>query len=154
MIQKALFKVNEFCAANSIEYVVTGTTALSLHGIPSSFPPQDIDIKVFHLKPEQEKKLTELQFLSGLKTEEYKDNKCFSFIVNSCKVNVIVDNTDDYEEIFAQYSSISLTDEKHAKRHLINVQLVKYALADKMRLRREKDKAYMLDMIHHLTSLC
>ena len=47
-IKEALFKLNDFCNANRIEYMVTGTTALAMLGVPSN--PQDIDIKVFHLK--------------------------------------------------------------------------------------------------------
>ena len=65
-IKEALFKPNDFCNANRIEYMVTGTVALSLLGIPSNFAPQDIDIKIFHLAEEQKDKLIELQFLSGL----------------------------------------------------------------------------------------
>ena len=73
-IKEALFKLNDFCNANRIEYMVTGTTALAMLGVPSN--PQDIDIKVFHLKEEQEAKLKELQFLSGLKNENYEEGKC------------------------------------------------------------------------------
>lgn len=53
-IKEALFKLNDFCNANRIEYIVTGTTALAMLGVPSN--PQDIDIKVFHLKEEQKVK--------------------------------------------------------------------------------------------------
>lgn len=70
-IKEALFKLNDFCNANRIEYMVTGTTALAMLGVPSN--PQDIDIKVFHLKEEQEAKLKELQFLSGLENEYNKE---------------------------------------------------------------------------------
>lgn len=75
-IKEALFKLNDFCNANRIEYMVTGTTALAMLGVPSN--PQDIDI---------------------------------------------------------------------------NVQLVALALKDKMKLRRDKDKTYMLDLIANLASL-
>lgn len=44
-IKEALFKLNDFCNANRIEYMVTGTTALAMLRVPSN--PQDIDIKVF-----------------------------------------------------------------------------------------------------------
>lgn len=56
-MKEILFKLNDFCNANRIEYMVTGTTALAMLGVPSN--PQDIDIKVFHLKEEQEAKLKE-----------------------------------------------------------------------------------------------
>ena len=129
-MKEVLFKLNEFCGANCIEYAVTGTTALSLLGVPSCFLPQDIDIKVFHLTEEQARKLEELQFLSGLKNENYDHSQCFSFIIDGIKINAIID-----------------------KHHLINVQLVNLALADKMKLRRDKDKTYLIDLIHNLISL-
>lgn len=48
-IKEALFKLNDFCNANRIEYMVTGTTALAMLGVPSN--PQDIDIKVLLTRP-------------------------------------------------------------------------------------------------------
>ena len=150
---KQLFKLNEFCGVNRIEYIVTGTTALSLLGVPSNFAPQDIDIKVHHLTEEQAKKLKELQFLSGLENENYDNGQCFSFIIDGVKINAIIDNTKDYDKILAQSVSVNLTGEENAKHHLISVQLVKHALADKMKLRRSKDKNYLLNLIHNLTSL-
>ena len=44
-IKEALFKLNDFCNANRIEYMVIDTTALAMLGVPSN--PQDIDIKCF-----------------------------------------------------------------------------------------------------------
>ena len=153
-MKEVLFKLNEFCGANRIEYAVTGTTALSLLGVPSGFVPQDIDIKVFHLTEEQAKKLEELQFLSGLKNENYDSEQCFSFIVDGIKINAIIDKTKSYDEICSQNVCINYVDEKRKKHHLINVQLVKLALADKMKLNRSKDKTYLIDLIHNLTSRC
>ena len=131
-IKEALFKLDDFCNANKIEYTVTGTVALAVLGVPSN--PQDIDIKVFHLKEEQEAKLKELQFLSGLENENYEEGKCYSFVIGGIKINAIID-------------------ESHAKHHLIGVQLVVLTLKDKMKLRRDKDKTYMLNLIANLTSL-
>ena len=152
-MKDVLFKLNEFCGANRIEYMVTGTTALSLLGAPSSFVPQDMDIKVFHLTEEQAKKFKELEFLAGFENEHYDHGQCFSFIIDGIKVNAIVDNTRDCDSILAQSVAVNFEDEKKAKRHLINIQLVNLALANKMKLRRNKDKAYLLDLIHNLTSL-
>lgn len=39
-MKEILFKLNDFCNANRIEYMVTGTTALAMLGVPSN--PQDI----------------------------------------------------------------------------------------------------------------
>ena len=142
-----LFKLNEFCAANKIEYMVTGTVALALLGVPSNFAPQDVDIKVFHLTEEQRNKLSELQFLAGLKN----DSLCYSFFIDGIKINAIVDNTQDYDTILDMEVRLSLQDKKHAKHHIIGVQKVEYALIDKMKLGRVKDYKYIQNLIHILT---
>lgn len=149
-VKEILFKLNEFCGANRIEYMVTGTVALSLLGVPSNFAPQDIDIKIFHLTEEQKDKLIELQFLSGLNNENYKD-KCFSFYIGETKINAIIDNTKNYDTIFGMSVCLSLQDEKQAKYHAINVQKVALAIRDKMKLGRLKDYEYMQNLIHNLT---
>ena len=133
-----LFKLNEFCAANKIEYMVTGTVALALLGVPSNFAPQDVDIKVFHLTEEQRNKLSELQFLAGLKNDNY-ESLCYSFFIDGIKINAIVDKTQDYDTILDMEVSLSLQDKKHAKHHIIGVQKIEYALIDKMKLGRVKD---------------
>lgn len=145
-----LFKLNEFCAANKIEYMVTGTVALALLGVPSNFAPQDVDIKVFHLTEEQRNKLSELQFLAGLKNDNY-ESLCYSFFIDGIKINAIVDNTQDYDTILDMEVSLSLQDKKHAKHHIIGVQKIEYALIDKMKLGRVKDYEYIQNLIHILT---
>ena len=150
-IKEALFKLDDFCNANKIEYIVTGTVALAMLGVSSN--PNDIDIKVFHLKEEQEAKLKELQFLSGLSKENYEDSKCYSFMVGGTKVNALVDNTENYDEILSQEVTLDIIDEAQAKHRLIGVQLVFLALKDKMKLKRHKDKTYMLNLIANLAQL-
>lgn len=150
-IKEALFKLDDFCNANKIEYIVTGTVALAMLGVPSN--PNDIDIKVFHLKEEQEAKLKELQFLSGLSKENYEDSKCYSFMIGGTKVDAIIDKTESYDEIISKEVVLDIIDEPRAKHHLIGVQLVALALKDKMKLRRDKDKTYMLNLIANLASL-
>lgn len=150
-IKEALFKLDDFCNANKIEYIVTGTVALAMLGVPSN--PNDIDIKVFHLKEEQEAKLKELQFLSGLSKENYEDSKCYSFMIGGTKVNAIIDKTESYDEIISKEVVLDIIDEPRAKHHLIGVQLVALTLKDKMKLRRDKDKTYMLNLIANLASL-
>lgn len=130
--------------------MVTGTTALAMLGVPSN--PQDIDIKVFHLKEEQEAKLKELQFLSGFENENYEGGKCYSFVIGEVKINAIIDETESYDEIISKVV-LDIIDESRAKHHLIGVQLVYLALKDKMKLRRDKDKTYMLNLIANLASL-
>ena len=150
-IKEALFKLNDFCKANGIEYMVTGTTALAMLGVPSN--PQDIDIKVFHLKEEQEAKLKELQFLSDLGNENYEESTCYSFVIGGVKINAIIDKTESYDEIISKGVILDIIEESHAKHRLINVQLVALALKDKMKLGRDKDKTYMLDLIANLALL-
>lgn len=150
-IKEALFKLDDFCNANRIEYIVTGTVALAMLGVPSN--PNDIDIKVFHLKEEQEAKLKELQFLSGLSKENYEDSKCYSFMIGGTKVNALVDNTENYDEILSQEVTLSMLDETCIKQRSISVQLVFFALKDKMKLKRHKDKTYMLNLIANLAQL-
>ena len=150
-IKEALFKLNDFCNANRIEYMVTGTTALAMLGVPSN--PQDIDIKVFHLKEEQEAKLKELQFLSDLGDENYEESTCYSFVIGGVKINAIIDKTESYDEIISKGVILDIIEKSHAKHRLINVQLVALALKDKMKLGRDKDKTYMLDLIANLASL-
>jgi hypothetical protein len=153
-IKEALFKLDDFCRVNKIEYMVTGTTALDMLGVPSN--PQDIDIKVFHLKEEQKAKLKELQFLSDLGNENYEESTCYSFVIGGVKINAIIDKTESYDEIISKgvlLDIIDIIEESHAKHHLINVQLVALALKDKMKLGRCKDKEYMLNLIANLVSL-
>lgn len=150
-IKEALFKLDDFCNVNRIEYMVTGTTALDMLGVPSN--PQDIDIKVFHLKEEQKAKLKELQFLSGLGNENYEEGTCYSFVIGEVKINAIIDKTESYDEIISKEVVLDIIDESHARHHLIGVQLIALALKDKMKLRRCKDKEYMLNLIANLASL-
>ena len=145
-IKEVLFKLDDFCNTNKIEYMVTGTVALAMLGVPSS--PNDIDIKVFHLKEEQEAKLKELQFLSGWDKENY-ESKCYTFEICGVKVNALIDNT----EKLSQEVTLDIIDEAKAKHRLISVQLVFLALKDKMKLKRHKDKTYMLNLITNLASL-
>lgn len=150
-IKEALFKLIDFCNVNKIEYMVTGTTALDMLGVPSN--PQDIDIKVFHLKEEQKAKLKELQFLSGLGNENYEESTCYSFVIGGVKINAIIDKTESYDEIVSKGVVLDVIDEFYARHRLIRVQLVTLALKDKMKLRRDKDKTYMLNLIANLVSL-
>ena len=154
MIQKStLFKLNAFCKANKIEYIITGTMALDLLGMPIAHIPQDIDIKVFHLTEEQKAKLNELQLLSGLAPDnENYWGKCYNFLVDRVNVNAIVDDT-DYDLIKAQSLIIELFDSEHDYPAIIPVQKARFALAAKAQLGRLKDKNYILHLISNIASL-
>lgn len=148
-MKEILFKLDDFCKANNIDYIVTGTTALDMLGIPAS--PNDIDIKIFKLQEEQKIKLKELQFLSGLDKENYESTG-YSFIISGVKINAIT-SIEDYSSVLPQTVVLVEYDKAHAKQHLIHVQSAIFALADKMKLKRPKDKTYMLDLINKLSWL-
>lgn len=154
MIQKStLFKLNAFCKANEIEYIITGTMALDLLGMPIAHIPQDIDIKVFHLTEEQKAKLNELQLLAGLAPDNKNYwGKCYNFLIDGIKINAIVDNA-DYDLMNAQSIVVELFDDKHAHPAIISVQKASFALAAKAQLNRTKDKNYMLKLISNIASL-
>lgn len=147
-MRNVLFKLDEFCHINRIDYVVTGTVALSLLGVPHNTLPNGVDIKVTELTDEQRNKLSELQFLAGLGNEHYESGECFAFRIDDIKINVLVDNTN------TPSVAINLIDNEHNNMpRLVKVQLMQFALTDKMKLNRPKDKSYLLNLIHLLTSL-
>lgn len=152
-MEQTLFKLDEFCSQNKIEYMVTGTAALSLLGVPSCEPPRDIDIIIFHASDEQLKKLNELEFLSGYKKEHYPESECYTFNIENVKINALIDRKSDYGDIALQSVCLCMVDEITYKHRHINAQKINYALSAKMKLNRSKDKSYMLDLIHALTHL-
>lgn len=137
----ALLMLDDFCTVNGIEYVLTGTMALDVLGVPSN--PGDIDIKVYQLTDAQITKLKELQFLSGLDNEVYENKSCYSFLINGIKINVIIANPEN------DRITVCILEGNH----MIKVQSVISALKSKMDLRREKDKTYMLNLIANLAQL-
>lgn len=146
-IAAALSKLNGFCTKNGIRYTVTGTVALFLLGLPANRPPQDIDILVFNLTEEQLKKLKELETLSGYENENYDDCKSFTFTVNGVKVNAIC------ETKRSPCVRLEFATNTPDGKCFVNVQLVYSALEAKMKLGRDKDKTYMLNLVNYLTSL-
>lgn len=153
MYEKVLFKLNEFCLKNKIEYAVTGTCALELLGIPSSFCPKGVDIVIYHPTDDTIARLKELEDLSGLKEAKYPDSICYSFLVRDVKVNAIVDPTSSYEDMRRDTTTLHIIDNEHAKHHLISVHLVWKAWAAKIKLGRAKDVTYVVDVINHLSAI-
>lgn len=149
--EKTLFALDSFCSKYEINYAITGTTALNLLGLPIKWAPLDIDIVVYYLNPEQKAMLKQLEDLGGFKNENYKDKECYSFVINGVKINAIVDNYQNYTE--STSITLSMLDSQNCEEHLINVQSVEQALTAKMKLRRDKDKSYMLDLIANLARL-
>ena len=149
--EKTLFSLDCFCSKNEINYAVTGTMALNLLGLPIKWTPSDIDIVVFYLTLEQKTALKQLQDLSGLKNENYEDGECYSFVINGVKINAIVNKDWSYTKYMDL--TLSMLDNINNEEHLINVQNVEQALTAKMKLHRDKDKSYMLDLIANLARL-
>lgn len=150
---EALFRLDAFLSKNKVEYAVTGTYALHLLGVPSRQTPKDIDILIYHPDKAKEAldKLAELDFITNLTPDANYDGTCFTFIADGVKVNVILDNISDYEDIERQTVCIHLADNAAPANHLISVHKVWHAYAAKMKLGREKDKTYAIDLINLLT---
>lgn len=132
-LKTALFKLDNLLKSLEIDYVVTGTLALDILGVPVDYMPQDIDVQVCDLTDGQKAELQRLHDLAGINSNEAYKSMCFSFLINGIKVNVIV------IAIMPTYGiPIQLND-----LHTINVQEVKYALAEKANLKRIKDDKYI-----------
>ena len=133
-LKTALFKLDNLLKSLEIDYVVTGTLALDILGVPVDYMPQDIDVQVCDLTDGQKAELQRLHDLAGINSNEAYKSICFSFLINGIKVNVIV-----IDSIMPTYGiPIQLND-----LHTINVQEVKYALAEKANLKRIKDDKYI-----------
>lgn len=149
-ILDALFRFNDICHMRGLEYSVSGTTALYLLGLSTTYPPGDIDIRVYNITEEQLKWLKELDHLSAIIEEQYKNSACYTSIVG-VKLNILLNNKCK-EDFFSENIAVKLIDYKAAKHHTIYVNRVKYALREKMKLGRPKDMRYMLNLIKELTS--
>ena len=146
---ECLKTLDSFCMQNRIDYVLTGTAALYLLGIP--YKPDDIDIKVFSLTDQQRNKIEELQKLAGFKTDDYGSchTTCYSFsMLGHIKVNVLYSVEPDLNNPI----QIRL-DSRDSKSPIISVQPVFDLIKAKMRLKRDKDRVFMLELINKLTSL-
>lgn len=145
----ALFKLDDFCNKNKIEYAVTGTCALALLGVPSSSSPENIDIKVYHANEDVIKKLKELDFLYG-DSSVCEGPTTFTFSIAGVKVNAMLDNS-GYGNMNDELIIIKMADNIAARWHAISVQTMQYAWAAKMKLGRIKDVAYAMEVINCLT---
>lgn len=149
-----LSRLNEFCTAHGIEYILTGTAALEVMGLPTSFKPGDIDIKLIVPRKDHFDLLAQQQKLSGLDSKNYADEgtRCFSFYICKVKINAIISDNYTRDEAFTTSQAVEFIDRERPRRFIVPVQKVKYALADKMKLNRVKDKEYLLDVLAGLTA--
>lgn len=148
-MKNTLFKVNHFCTVNGIDYVLTGTTALSVLGIPLRNRPADLDILIVNPNSDSLNKLKDLESLSGITPVKYPDHKCFTFYVNGDKVNAIVSKKVPAGDVI----TVNLIDKQTEQSHFIKVHRVHPALQAKMRLGRPKDSRFMFEFINYLTSM-
>lgn len=148
----ALFKFDDFCAKHKIEYAVTGTCALAILGVPSDTLPKDLDVKIYHADAHIKDTLKGLEALSS-HPETYPEtgHTTYTFMVNDVKVNVILDTTSDYEDILCETIAVAMVNEAEPRKHCISVQTMQYAWAAKMKLHREKDVRYALNVINLLS---
>lgn len=143
-LKEALFKLDTLLKSLDIDYVITGTLALDILGAPIDYMPNDIDVQVWDLSKEQRAELQRLHDLAGINSNEAYDSICFSFLINGIKINVIA-----ISSMMVTYGvPVQIND-----LHTVNVQEIKYALADKMKLRRPKDIEYRDAILTNILSL-
>lgn len=141
-----ILTLDKYCKGIGLNYFITGTTALSILGVPSDYEPQDIDIKVFNATKEQIKELEkqqEQQELCGFDKNEKYESACFTMYVKSTKVNIIVVNNTNEE-----YDTCIRV---NFGGNMICIQQMYGAIHDKMKLSRSKDSDYMLNLINKLS---
>ena len=148
-MKNTLFKVSHFCTVNGIDYVLTGTAALSVLGIPLSKRPADLDILIVNPNRDSLNKLKDLESLSGITSVKYPGHECFTFYVNGDKVNAIISENIPADDVI----TVNLIDKQAEQPHFIKVHRVHPALQAKMRLGRPKDSRFMFEFINYLTSM-
>lgn len=151
---KALFKLNEFLCENDIEYMVTGTMALHILGMPSSYTPNSIDIKVFSLTDEQIKNIKMLSDLTGCNYNESSESSRYSFRICSASGDILVNmfyNEKNEPSFLEESIQVWFSDSQNDKEHGFYVQKACYALSDKAKLDGPKDARYFLNLINNLT---
>lgn len=150
---RILSRLNEFCTGHGIEYILTGTAALEVMGLPTTFKPRDIDIKLIAPTSDQINLLIQQQNLSGFDSKEYDGpGGCITFSICGVKVNALIDYSFTSTQATAESQAIEFIDEEKVRRFIVHVQKVNYALACKMALNRVKDKEYLLDVLAGLTA--
>ena len=152
-IEKALFRLNEFCLTNSIDYVLTGTVVLHKMGLCPDYQPKDIYILVYG-SDQVIKTLDTLQKLSGCENSNYPDCACYTFKVNDIKVNVITyKSSDKWTELIKNKTMDMIWDDGYGPTCVIKVHKPYAALKAKAKLKRPKDYQYMANLIHEISGL-
>jgi hypothetical protein len=146
-MEAILHSIDKFFVKNDIKYCVTGTVALRLLGAPSSHIPQDLDVRVYELTPEQRQVLEDLQGLNSSLSSNY-ESTCYKFLVHGYPVNAICVDTPSMP---LTHESIPVVIKNHEESRVINVHCFRHALEEKMKLGRAKDHKYLIDLIKNMT---
>ena len=139
--------VDSFFYEKEIPYVLTGTSALSIHGLlPENYRVLDIDIIVVVSEAKKSYILNELktiQKLTGCHFNSDYENECYNFIAgpNRVKVNAIIHYAEDTKTSGIEYATVAI-DGKFIRLHSVN-----QALKAKFRLHRPKDYMFCNSLI-------
>ena len=158
--------VDSFFYEKEIPYVLTGTSALSIHGLlPENYRVLDIDIIVVvseakksyilnelktiqkltgcHFNSDYENELKTIQKLTGCHFNSDYENECYNFIAgpNRVKVNAIIHYAEDTKTSGIEYATVAI-DGKFIRLHSVN-----QALKAKFRLHRPKDYMFCNSLI-------
>ena len=150
-MDNALEVISQYCRKYGFDYAFTGTVALDLLGAHIQVnPPQDIDLLIGYSE-KADSCFSELERLSGLRKEAYKDaqemsTRCYTFAVFGIKVNALM-NSSTEEAIRKETVSITRNN------CIFNVHKVKYAILAKAKLHRLKDYRYFNNLIHWITEM-
>ena len=162
-LKNNIIALNMFMEENDIPYILTGTSALAVHGLlPDGYEPHDIDIIICFGKSvnydEVVKKLKSLQRLSGIKDANYDESKMKVFTFNVAKMNVNA-FVNKEAHICSRNTYIGAFGENGAyTRILINNECVKVSsvmdiLKAKFGLKRNKDYKFAKDLASTILNL-
>lgn len=148
---EALIRLADFFERQNIKFMVTGTTAMKLLGLPLNSQPGDIDVKIPCLFDSIKDVFESMQTLQGIKTPDYgKGQDCFAFYMDKdTKVNVLVSDSSS----FTPGCYVNAFIEGSDAGRIVKVQRIEGAIKDKMKLGRNKDKEFMLNLIQWLSNL-
>lgn len=160
-LKRVLFKLDDFCNANQIAYIVTGTVALDILGcLPEGYEPKDIDIKIINPKDKQNEALQNLDKLADIQeADKYEGyTPCVAFKVGKYKVNAFIYDIPDFytapEDRYIPFININFSDEldEFAKcRRLISVETALNVIETKKQLSRSKDLHFVHNLINKLS---
>lgn len=155
---KEIKKLTDFLLVRGIKFVITGTTALRIHGLlPQDTEPHDLDIIVItdNNKPKERAAimdmLKELEVLSGCEyCDEHYSDRVYIFKIgeNNIKVNAFEGNIQDVHYITA----LCPDDTNPGKQFPVNIHGVDEILQAKFSIGRKKDYTYFMQILTQLIS--